>query len=341
MLGQLHGGRIDPCQAAHWALSLGLDQAVRQRLEAPKGRAQLSAEQRRGLGFRIARTTEPFVAHQHLLAPSRQRELQSRWKRLRKNSSPIRVALHGGIGDHLQDLSALVPWLRDQHQAFMVHFESGRMAQFDRLLKSIAPEGEITCEALFRDEGLHVLEALALLGTQVLQPRAWIDLQRPQHTPFQLLCCWGAIGQGDRFSAWSRSVPFAAVQRLYDDLLGHGWPAAAIVDITAWKPWEAATLRQLGVQLVNPAAGDVLDLAQLVNRCQQVVSIDTALVHLCAAMGQPVHLLLPRFYDERWFELLQPGSSYAACCQVLRQETFGNWESELRALRAGLCPAGP
>ena len=69
---------------------------------------------------------------------------------------------------------------------------------------------------------------------------------------------------------------------------------SCIVDITNWKDWEASQLRGMGVKVLDPRQGTLLDLA-LRCRISRVVTIDTALVHLCAAAGQRADLLLSAF----------------------------------------------
>uniref|UniRef100_UPI004048AFFB hypothetical protein n=1 Tax=Cyanobium sp. TaxID=2164130 RepID=UPI004048AFFB len=338
MQQQLQGGATDPCRAAHWALSLGLSEVVAARLG--EGAGDLSAEQVRGLVFRITRKSGDAKTHQQLFTAATLESLRQRWDQLNKATRPIAIALHGGIGDHLQDLSTLIPLLRGSRQVFRVHLAPERLAQLRRLLQNTAGDVETCCEGLLTSEGLHVLELMAVLGSKGRQPQAWISATPTRPVRHRLLCCWTAQGQGDRFSSWSRSLPFAAVLGLYQTLVARGWEPQTIVDITAWKPWEAAALRQLGVQLVDPAAGDVLELAELVHCCDQVISIDSALVHLCAAMGRAVHLLLPKYHDERWVALLPQGSSYARCCQVWRQARFDCWQAPLQQLEAAISKPG-
>ena len=50
----------------------------------------------------------------------------------------------------------------------------------------------------------------------------------------------------------------------------------------------------MGVKVLDPRQGTLLDLAQHC-RVSRVVTIDTALVHLCAAAGQRADLLLSAF----------------------------------------------
>jgi hypothetical protein len=316
-------------QIAHWGLSLGLHSTIEAWLDRrPKG---LNTMQLQGLRFRIARSRQQPHAHRLLLkaaGPERRLPLRA----LKRGTAQIRIVLQGGLGDHLQDLSCLIGWIRRQERPVSLGFATQRASQFRRLLQSAG------CADLIREHptpgatDLHVLEVMALLGAPQLQPQAWLQEQASTLSKPRLTCCWTAVGTDDPFSAWCRSVPFAAVLSLYRQLLADGWTPASIVDLSRWRPWEAAQLRQLGLELVDPAAGDTLDLAQLVSRSGKVVSIDTALPHLCAAMGRSVWMLLPRFSDERWFELLQPGSSYSAHCQIIRQERFGCWQAELDQL---------
>ena len=119
------------------------------------------------------------------------------------------------------------------------------------------------------------------------------------------LCCWRAEGAGDRLSAHSRSVPLTLVRHFYKHLQGLH-PLSCIVDITKWKDWESRQLRAMGVKVLDPRKGTLLELVQLC-RVSRVVTIDTALVHLCAAAGQRADLLLNAFPDERWRELTQAG----------------------------------
>ena len=303
---------------------------------------QLTEDQERGLRFRIARKRHQAHAHRLLLSASSLKALQQRWCALEQRAAPVRIGLQGGLGDHLQDLSALLPWLRDRRQPVHLGFGPIRANQFRRLLQTAGCEHYLEGTRSPEATELHILEVMALVGSTTLQPQAWIPKQAEAVAVAKLVCCWTAVGTDDPFSAWSRSVPFCQVLELYRTLLANGWTAASIVDLSRWRPWEAEQLRKLGVQLVDPANGDVLDLVRRVSGASTVVSIDTALTHLCAAMGRAVWLLLPQFSDERWVELLLPGTSYSDHCQVIRQQHHGCWRAELDRLSWMLCAAnGP
>ena len=91
----------------------------------------------------------------------------------------------------------------------------------------------------------------------------------------------------------------------------------------------------MGVEVLDPRQGTLLGLAE---RCRvsQVVTIDTALVHLCAAAGQRANLLLSKFPDERWQELHRPEHHYGQLIKIWRSSQFGSWAAVLASLIASL-----
>ena len=107
------------------------------------------------------------------------------------------------------------------------------------------------------------------------------------------------------------------------------------MDITDWKDWEATQLKCIGVEVINPREGTLLDLIKIC-RVSRVVTIDTALVHLCAAAGQRADLLLSAFPDERWQELHRPEHHYGKLLNLWRSSQFGSWSGVLASLTNSL-----
>ena len=160
---------------------------------------------------------------------------------------------------------------------------------------------------------------------------AWIPDGTTNVDPHRMVCCWRAKGEASSLSAHSRSVPFPLVLNFYQRLLEKE-PQTIIVDITAWQPWEMQSFQQLGVRTKDPVALGLTGLVTLCKGCR-ILSIDTALTHLCAAMGHAVDLLLPLFPDERWVELTHPQHSYGQLLRVHRSTQFGSWASVMASLR--------
>jgi tetratricopeptide (TPR) repeat protein len=108
-------------------------------------------------------------------------------------------------------------------------------------------------------------------------------------------------------SLWSAEVCFIGLQR---DL------RAGDADILASSP-----VLHLGGELA-----DFDDTAALLALCDLVISVDTSVAHLAAAMGRPVWILLPHFSDWRWTAAAVSTPWYPAA-RLFRQPQPGDWDS--------------
>ena len=98
-------------------------------------------------------------------------------------------------------------------------------------------------------------------------------------------------------------------------------PGSTVIDISDWKSEEKKYLRQQGVQCLNPRK---IGLKGLLRNCRnkQIITIDTALAHLCASTGIKATMLLNHIPDERWKELYQTKNCYGQYLDVLQQTQF-------------------
>jgi tetratricopeptide (TPR) repeat protein len=69
------------------------------------------------------------------------------------------------------------------------------------------------------------------------------------------------------------------------------------------------------------------DTANLIDTLDLVVSIDTSVAHLAAALGKPTWVLLSRNADWRWGRGEKVAPWYPTCTRLYRQQSAGNWES--------------
>ncbi|WP_419799970.1 glycosyltransferase family 9 protein [Terasakiella sp.] len=80
---------------------------------------------------------------------------------------------------------------------------------------------------------------------------------------------------------------------------------------------------------------DFGDTAALIAKLDLVVSVDTAIAHLAAAMGKPVWLLLDQCADWRWQEETTRSYWYDSM-RLFRQQEFGNWKQVLTTVKTAL-----
>lgn len=80
---------------------------------------------------------------------------------------------------------------------------------------------------------------------------------------------------------------------------------------------------------------DLLETAALVQQLDLVISVDTAVAHLAAALGKPVWLLNRYGSEWRWM-LDRPDSPWYPTLRLFRQPAQYDWDSVIRELAAAL-----
>ena len=318
------------CEAGHTALNIGLRDEVERHLscEGKDDRdEQSSGDQFR---FRLARMNGTRNPYRELIPSCHHGNVCRFVADAVENTTPLPVHLFGGLGDHLEMLSLVLPWGSRHSVPLRLMAEEKQCHLLAPLLPehaSIEPFDPKTCSPFAQ---VMAIRFGVLEHDPTIRFTAWIQSEALTPDPHRVVCCWRAEGRGNLLSAHTRSVPFALVHSFYRRLIDQE-PQTTIVDITAWQPWEKRRLQQMGVTLQNPIS---LGLKGLVNLCQgrRVLSIDTALVHLCAAMGHAADLLLPYFPDERWVELFHHQNNYGKHLSVHRSTQFGSWDSVMASL---------
>ena len=332
LLPQLQG--FVSVRTGHLAISHGMDDVLLDGVEA--GAVQADASALRQWRFRIARLNQEPNPYRYLRPEKLFEDTLALIAYSKTTGRPLCVQLIGGIGDHLEALSLLLPWTKAQNFCLNIAMGAERKQQIEPLLLQWDHIRCITrCEQGASFIPVMALRAAVVENSDPTLYHPWIPLQHTnQTTKRDWLFCWRAEGAGDRCSAHNRSVPWALVQKFYCHLKRLK-PNSCLVDITNWRNWEANQLRGMGVEILDPRQGTLLDLAERCN-ASNVVTIDTALVHLCAAAGQQANLLLSAFPDERWQELHRPEHSYGQLIQLWRSSQFGSWSAVLDSLITSL-----
>lgn len=97
---------------------------------------------------------------------------------------------------------------------------------------------------------------------------------------------------------------------------------------------EAELAAFAGCRLIDatPDLGDFADTAALIARLDEVVAVDTAIVHLAGTLGVPVRLLLAYAPDWRW-RLGREESEWYPSLRLVRQEAPGDWGSVIDKIK--------
>jgi len=98
---------------------------------------------------------------------------------------------------------------------------------------------------------------------------------------------------------------------------------------------EAARLAALGVASIGTGFGDFADTAGAIAALDLVVTVDTSVAHLAAAMGKPTWILLPFVSDWRWLPG-QPRSAWYPSARLYWQKGIGQWEEAIGRVRRDL-----
>jgi hypothetical protein len=318
-------------QLLHWGLHFGLHEELKAWLRLQGER--ISRAQQCKLWFRLARLEGRRDAALAFLEPVTLRNGAEHLQTVKSEAGGLRIRLNGGIGDHLQDLTLIHSWSAPKQTAVILETTAARQQQLQRLIDPVPWLNILstTCPPSEHPLTSFGFTAFAFTSDASLHYSPWLSKCSDQETTnHRLVCCWRSEGSGDALSSFLRSVSLPEVLEFYTELRSRQ-PGLQIVDISGWKDWERPSLLKQGIELHNPAQGDVADLQQLLCNAT-VVSIDTALCHLCACMALPAWVLLPRYADERWLLLRQTQHCYGQVLQFLQQEQQGSWDQTLQRL---------
>jgi len=136
----------------------------------------------------------------------------------------------------------------------------------------------------------------------------------------------GAANPEDR----NRSIALALLAPLLAD--GGDWFCLQ----TEVREEDAGALAALpNLTRFDPADLDFVQTAALIANLDLVITVDTSIAHLAAALGKPTWILLPHTPDWRWLLGRQDTPWYAAA-RLFRQTARGDWSGVVSEVRKAL-----
>ena len=127
-------------KTGHTAISLGLGDALLNGVRS--GELQAEAKALRQWNFRVARMKGETNAYFHLLAEGLLENILAVIEHSKSSGNPLYVRMNGGIGDHLETLSLLLPWAKAQNCRLNLEMDPERQQQIQPLLP---PWNQIQC----------------------------------------------------------------------------------------------------------------------------------------------------------------------------------------------------
>jgi len=94
-------------------------------------------------------------------------------------------------------------------------------------------------------------------------------------------------------------------------------------------------LHHFGAPFPGVPQTDFADTAGIISELDWVISVDTSVAHLAAALGKETWIPLPKVSDWRWLEDRSDSPWYPQV-RLLRQSTAGDWAPILREIRAAI-----
>jgi len=150
----------------------------------------------------------------------------------------------------------------------------------------------------------------------------WAEILGPRRRP-RIGLAW--FGNPSYLRDGERSIPLAALSAL----TAHSCEFVSLHRDTRPEAHHPA------IATFHDALHDFHDTAALIHHLDLVISVDTAIAHLAAALGRPTWIALPFVPDWRWL-LDRPDSPWYPTVRLFRQPARGDWSGAIQAIRLAL-----
>ena len=260
------------------------------------------------------------------------------WNGMRLPGRRILVAADQGFGDAFQ-FCRYLPLVAERCAGVVVLCRAAQVALFSRI------PGVEACVVSINDVGPHAVwcwmgSLPRLFGTTLTnipggraylspEPRRkaiWRDRLAPLSPAGSVRVGVVWAGNPENSMDWRRSVPLSLLARLASI------ERLALVSLQVQAPEaDRATMAAMGLLDVSAELTDFQETASLIANLDLVVSVDSAVAHLAAAMGVPTWVLVYRPADWRWL-IGREDSPWYPSVRLFRQDTPGDWTTPVGRL---------
>lgn len=262
------------------------------------------------------------------------------------------ILLHAeqGLGDTLQ-FCRYAPWVAARGARVVLEVQPALLELLRCLpgVDTLVPRGaplpmfDVHCPLLSLPyamrTGLHTIPVMSTPwgayvhadATKVAQWRVRLGDTASAAHPWRVGVVWS--GRPEHKNDHNRSIPLAQFCGALPVALGNGRRVELHALQKEFRDADLAWARAQGpVQLWSSQLDSFADTAALVECMDMVVAVDTSVVHLAAAMGKPVCLLLPFSPDWRWLLSDATSSRWYPSVRLWRQPAYGDWATVLQDL---------
>ena len=182
-------------RTGHLAISIGLGDVLLNGVN--EGSLQANPGAIRQWRFRVARLRGETNPYGHLVPTELLEQTLACIEKSKTSGLPICVQLNGGIGDHIEALSLLLPWAKAQDYCLKLEMGAERQKQIEPLLPQW---NQRRCRKNpHQNQAISPIPVMAKgrcdgAGTPAQCP-SWEEFFKP--TSVHWLCCWRAEGAGD------------------------------------------------------------------------------------------------------------------------------------------------
>jgi hypothetical protein len=242
----------------------------------------------------------------------------------------VAVLQEGGFGDAIQ-FCRYLPLLAEKARQITYFVPANLLRLFAQLPVQVAPNGYhesrfdlSTTDAEMPYHFRTTLETIPNALPYLHVPKELIQARLlPKTSKRRVGLCW-AGGTGD-----------ARYPRPYDERrsfsLSQYAPLAGVADVEFVSLQLGQRVDEvcaaLPVTRVLDSSFDILDTAAVIMQLDLVISVDTMIAHLTAALGKPVWVLTRLDVDWRWLRNRHPNSPwYPDVLRIIAQTEYRKWE---------------